>query len=403
MAIAIEQSQLKTSAIMPITICFIISCLEGFGLQAAGIAAPKLASELAMTAKLLGIFFAIATLGIIIGSSLGGRLSDRIGRKPVLLASVAIFGAASIVCGLTHDITVLLTARLVIGFGLGAALPNLIAIAAASAAPHRRNQTVTFIHSGLAVGIAAAALFAWLLPSDAWRAVFVTGGLAPLVVLPLIWLFVAEPAMKTETAPKVSVKQALFGEGRGALTLMLWLAFIFALLIAAVMVYWLPTLMVASGLTPHDAFAVQIGFGVAGAVGSLLTGALMDRFSRQGGILGIFGLTAVAYLIMSAGSSAFVVAVSMGAVIGVLTSAAQACVYALAPAVYPETFRGTGVGAAVAVGRVGTVLGPLFAGALVAVGYSSSIVLASMIPVAIVAGAFAVFVAARLERQLAKA
>lgn len=402
MAAAIEHSRSET-VIMPIAVCFIISCLEGFDLQAAGIAAPKLASELGMTAKLLGVFFAIATVGIMIGSSLGGRLSDRIGRKPVLSASVMIFGSASIVCGLTHNVYVLLTARFVIGLGLGAALTNLIAIAASSAAPNKRNQTVTFIHSGISIGIAAAALFAWLLPFDAWRAVFLVGGVAPLLAVPLIWRFIAEPVMKTEAAPSVSVKRALFGEGRAALTLMLWLAFAFALLIAAVMVYWLPTLMVASGLSPHQAFAVQIGFGIAGAVGSLTTGALMDRFSRKRVILGIFGLTTLAYLVMSVGTTTFVVAISMGALIGILTSAAQACVYALMPAVYPEAFRGTGVGAGVALGRVGTVLGPLFAGALVAVGYSSSIVLASMIPVALLGGSCAVFVAARLERPLAHA
>jgi MFS transporter, AAHS family, 3-hydroxyphenylpropionic acid transporter len=398
MAIALERSLRTRGASATVPICFLISCLEGFDLQSAGIAAPKVAVELAMDARSLGLFFATATLGIMIGAYLGGRFSDWLGRKPVLLGSVAIIGLASLACGLAHRVDILLFARLVIGLGLGAALPNLIAIVAALAAPERRNRSVTIIHSGLPFGLASAGLVAWLLPAEAWRAVFVIGGVAPLAILPLIGICLSEPAPPAAAAPKAAAVAALFGDGRAALTLMLWVAFICVLLISAIMVYWLPSLLISAGLSGRQAFAIQIGYGLAGAFGSLFTGSLMDRFSRRRVVLGVFGAMAASLLLMSAASSVFAAVIVVAALVGVLSSAAQASLYALAPAVYPTRYKGAGVGASVGVSRVGTILGPLFAGFLIGQGHSASLVFASLAPISVVAGLLAMSVSSQLGR-----
>ena len=74
---------------------------------------------------------------------------------------------------------------------------------------------------------------------------------------------------------------------------------------------------------------------------------------------------------------------------GVFIVGAQLILFALAPLYYRTAIRGTGVGAAVAVGRLGSVVGPLFAGGLLAGGSGSAAVLLAVVPFVVVGGSAA--------------
>ena len=77
-------------------LCGLVALCEGIDLQAAGVAAPKLAPALGLKPADLGWFFSASTFGLLLGAAIGGRLSDRFGRKPCLLVSVLLFGVLSI-------------------------------------------------------------------------------------------------------------------------------------------------------------------------------------------------------------------------------------------------------------------------------------------------------------------
>ena len=86
---------------------------------------------------------------------------------------------------------------------------------------------------------------------------------------------------------------------------------------------------------------------------------------------------------------AFPVAMLGSVLAGTFIIGAQLILYALASLYYPRAIRGTGVGAAVAIGRLGSVVGPLFAGSLLASGGRSATVMTSIITFVLVAGAAA--------------
>lgn len=383
--------------------CCALALFEGFDLQAAGVAAPRLAPDLGLGPDVLGWFFSISTFGLMLGAAVGGRLSDRYGRKPVLVLSVALFGVLSILTGLSQTQEQLLIARFLTGVGLGGALPNLIAIVAESAGEARRSRAVGFLYAGLPCGGALASLvsLAGAEPSD-WRMIFYIGGLGPLLVL-----LVAAPHLPKAAKPappraadlasrKSGFIEAAVGEGRAVTTLLLWTVFLLALLIMYLLLSWLPSLLIGRGLSRPDAGLVQMAFNLAGAAGSVAAGWLMDRRGwRLATIVGAFGAAAAAVLVLANAPASLAVSLVVGAALGATVSAVQSVVYGMAPGFYPARLRGTGVGAAVVMGRLGSAIGPLLAGALLATGRSPAQVLLTLLPILAVGGLLCVWLANR--------
>lgn len=388
-----------TGGLIAVAICCLLALFEGFDLQAAGVAAPRLAPDLGLKPEDLGWFFSISTFGLMAGAALGGRLSDRLGRKATLLVSVAAFGVLSIVTGLAHDLHGLLVARFLTGVGLGGALPNLIAIVAESVSPKLRGRAVGFLYAGLPCGGALASLvsLAGAEPSD-WRMIFYVGGVGPLLAMLLAVPLLPNPPkpQAAASAEKSGFIEALTGQGRALTTLLLWVAFFLALLIMYLLLSWLPSLMIGKGLSRPDAGLIQMAFNLAGAAGSITAGWLMDhRRWRTLTILGAFGASALAVAAAAGAPASLAIFLVAGAALGATVSGVQSVVYGLAPGFYPSRLRGTGVGAAVVMGRLGSAAGPLLAASLIGAGRSPNQVLLALVPVIVAGGLVSLWLAAR--------
>ncbi|BBR73939.1 hypothetical protein WP4W18E11_22550 [Acinetobacter baumannii] len=115
-------------SIITIAICFLIAVIEGIDIQAAGIAAVGIRESFGLNSSQLGIFFSAGILGLLPGALMGGRYADRIGRKMVLIGAVAIFAVFTLFTVWVNTFYTLLLVRFLAGAGLGAAMPNLIAL-----------------------------------------------------------------------------------------------------------------------------------------------------------------------------------------------------------------------------------------------------------------------------------
>lgn len=145
-----------------VLLCFLAALCEGIDLQAAGVAAAGIRQQFHPDGRWLAYFFSASTLGLFCGAIIGGRVADRLGRKPVLVTSIAVFGLFSILTGLAWDVDSLTLARLLTGLGLGGALPNLLAIGSEDAPVNRRSAYVTMIYAGTPLGGALASLVSLL-------------------------------------------------------------------------------------------------------------------------------------------------------------------------------------------------------------------------------------------------
>jgi AAHS family 3-hydroxyphenylpropionic acid transporter len=372
-----------------VALCFAVAVLEGYDIQAIGVAAPRLAPEFGLGREAMGWIFSISNIGLVIGAALGGRLADRVGRKPVFIAAVATFGAFTLVTALAENFQVLIAVRFCAGLGFGAALPNMMAMAAEISAPDKRAFTAAMMFSGLPLGGGTSALLTQVLPPDFdWRILFIVGGVLPLLLIPALHMLMPEtlpPSERGARRESVASMDALFGGGRAVPTLLLWLTFLPTLLILYLILNWLPTLVVAKGLDRVVAPQASLAFNFASVAGALLFGLMVDKLGPRGPLALAYGALIVSLVALGASTQLTTILLLSGAA-GFFLMGANYSLYGVAASYYPPNVRGTGSGASVAVGRIGSIAGPMLAGILLGGGMTATNVVQYMAPVAAVAG-----------------
>jgi AAHS family 3-hydroxyphenylpropionic acid transporter len=314
-------------------LCFLAGMCEGYDLLVAGIAAPKFAPYFELEPARLGAVFAAATFGLFIGAILGGRIADRFGRKSVLVASLLLFGIFSIGTALVHDVGPFLLMRLLVGLGLGGALPNMLALNAEAAPPEHTAIRTTMLGSAMPFGGGAVALIVVSSPEIDWRTMFWIGGLAPIVVALLIWAALPESAafkqIRTAQAPS-NARLAIAGEGRLKPSVLLWISSFFTSLVLYMMVNWLPSLMEAKGFARSEAAAISMLMTIGGGASGFVFGALIARVVKRSGLYAWTWAGMLASIIgLAIAPHQFAFAAAGGAAIGFFLSAGQFLLYAL--------------------------------------------------------------------------
>ncbi len=385
------------TATVTILLCALGAIFEGVDLQVAGVAAAGIIAEFKPVPEYLGIFFSASTLGLCGGALLGGRLSDRVGRKRVLITSVAVFGLFSLLAASATTFWALTWARLLTGFGLGGAFPIFVALTAESSAPNRRSSNVALVYSAMPFGGALVSLLSMLTAPAHWRQLFIVGGIAPLIVAPIMAAYLRESRAFEQTLAVVGQGKsheagflAVFAEGRASRTVLLWASFFLGLLTLYLLLNWLPTLLLGFGLDKRHASFAQIAFNLGGAVAALFVGKLLDGHHRRSSAIVVFAALPVSLVCLALAPQQSSVIVFIVLLLGIVVLASQVVMYAMAPQCYPTRIRGVGVGTAVAVGRVGSIVGPAIAGVLVARGLSTSQLLLILVPVTLVGGVCAI-------------
>lgn len=378
-----------------IAICLLIAVLEGYDVQAFGVAAPRIAAQLHLGPSQMGWAGSVAMVGMMIGAVLGGSMADRWGRKPILALSVAAFGVFSLATAASWSFETLVLARFLTGLGFGGAMPNLMAIATDISPPGKRAGTTTSMFCGLPAGGALVALLARSGGSEMdWHTLFLVGGILPLLITPIVLLWL--PETRPQSAQVVTYGDALWGGGRVTITVLLWLAFCLTLLINFLMLNWLPSLVETKGLSPTDGATASLWFNIASVLGALALGRLVDRF-------GPYWLVSLAFVTLGlamwglASAATLMGVLAFATAAGFLVAGGLFVLYAVTPGFYPLPVRAVGSGAAVAVGRFGSILGPIAAGQLRAAGFGPDQVFQAMIPVALCAAgtAYLLFRSAR--------
>jgi len=397
---------------LTILLCFFSALFEGFDIQSAGVAAPRLALALQINDHTLKWVFSANIFGLLVGAIIGGRLADAIGRKRVLVVSMIAFGIFSLGSALVHEVDALILMRLLTGLGLGGAMPNMLALAAENSPANRRGLAISIMYCGMPLGGAVASLTS-MFESVSWQQIFYIGGFAPLLAAPLLaWALpesrgfqalqsaAAQKSPTTQKQRQVSIWFALFGEGRAASTLLLWAAYGLTLLVMYLLLNWLPTLLHRLGLTRPQASIAQIFFNIGGAAGSVLIGFLLDRSRRWLTVSITYACMCAALLALALLEPQLLLTSVVVFCCGTTLIGAQAIIYVSAPVCYSTAFRGTGVGSAVAIGRVGSVAGPLVAGVLLGAGFSVSTMLLFLLPFILVGGLAALLITRRTEGRL---
>jgi AAHS family 3-hydroxyphenylpropionic acid transporter len=373
-------------AVLTLVLCFCAAIIEGIDLQSMGIAASGIAAEFHLPREHLGAVLTASPLGLFFGAFLGGRAADYWGRRTALIASIVVFGLFQLATAWAPGFSGLVAIRFLCGLGLGGAFPNLIALTAEASGGRNNILNVVITAAGMPAGGALAGLIAFAGgPSADWRVIFYVGGIAPLLLAPLMGALLPESSLferaRSSARAKPRVFSTLFDSSRVRQTLLLWVAFFCSALMLHLLLNWMPSLMVAKGFTKPQSFLIQIVFNLSSAAGSVAIAWIMQVRPNRWLLLACYaGLAAALFIIAALGHDLALVASTAG-VLGICLIGAQFTLYGLTPSYYETMARGTGTGASVAASRLGSALGPLLAGLLLGAGASATQVLQSLLPI----------------------
>jgi AAHS family 3-hydroxyphenylpropionic acid transporter len=242
--------------------------------------------------------------------------------------------------------------------------------------------------SGMPIGGGLSAVLTQVLPPEMdWRALFVVGGVLPMLLVPVLWLYMAETLQPGEhrNAKRHSTWNVLFGEGRAKPSLLLWSAFLPTVLILYLILNWLPTLVVAKGFDRSVAPQSAIAFNFAAVAGAIVFARLVDNYGTRTPLAAAYVGVIATLMTLGAATNQAVILFLSGA-LGFFLLGANYALYGVAGSYYPLEMRGTGSGASVAIGRVGSIVGPMLAGVMLGGGATATNVVQYMAPIAAVAG-----------------
>jgi AAHS family 3-hydroxyphenylpropionic acid transporter len=379
-----------------LALCFLAAVIEGFDLQSMGIAAPSLGPEFGLSRQQLGVALLASPLGLFFGAFIGGRAADFWGRKTALVVATALFGALQLRTAWATGLESLIVIRFLCGLGLGGAFPNLIALTAEASGGRNSIINVVITVAGMPAGGALASVVGYLAGAHGdWRIVFYVGGIAPLALAPVMALALPEStlfraAKAAAAGMKHTIREALFGGTRSRPTVLLWVALFCTTLVTYLLLNWMPVLMGAKGFSKTDALLIQTLFNIGAAVGSVFLGWRMQQRPRRMILFVCYAGLAAGLVVMAPLGKDLLLAAATAAAVGACVLGAQLILYGLAPAYYAVESRGTGTGACVAASRLGSAVGPVFAGILLGQGASATHVLQALLPVTAVAAAAAI-------------
>jgi AAHS family 4-hydroxybenzoate transporter-like MFS transporter len=371
---------------------------DGIDNQLLGIAVPSMMREWTLPRGAFAPVLASGMFGMMLGGALAGVAGDRLGRRVALIGSVVVFGILTLAAAAAGGVVALSALRFLAGVGLGGAMPNAAALASEYVPRRHRPFAVTLTIVCVPLGGSIAAFMGGqILPMFGWRVLFVVGGLLPLALGLVLWRALPEsprflarhparwpelarilhrigaPATAgasfvdaTETQAHTSVRSLFIPELRRD-TFALWGAFFSCMLAVYVAFNWVPAMITGAGLTLSVASNGLLAFNLGGVAGAILGGLLISRIGSRPTMLSMTAAAAAGALVLATmtidASSPHAPIITMLGFTGALINAVQTTMYALAAHVYPTSVRATGVGTAVAVGRIGGVLST-YAGAL---------------------------------------
>jgi AAHS family 4-hydroxybenzoate transporter-like MFS transporter len=420
----IDQERFGSFQITIVVICALIAMLDGFDTQAMAFAAPAIAAKLDLNVSSFGPVFGAVLLGLMLGALVMAPVADRYGRKPIIIGSLAFFGIFSLSTVLATSIPELILLRFLTGLGLGGAMPNVISLTSEYSPARLRATMISTMFCGFPLGaVLGGILAARMIPVFGWQSVFILGGIIPLLMVPILVFILPESVrymtargdtrskisgilskisgdseidpnsvfIVTEKKSKGFPVSHLLSEGRATRTILLWITFFMNLLMLYFLASWLPSVLRQAGIPIERAIISTVLLNLGGIFGALVLARISDRAGPYRILTASYlGAAAFTYALGISGL-AFPTLMAIIFLTGFCVIGAQINMNALAAEAYPTTIRSTGVGWALGIGRIGSIIGPVVGGLLLSANIGTpSLFMAAALPGVIAAVAVVV-------------
>ena len=404
--------------LLVLAICFILNMLDGMDVLILSYVAPALSADWQISPERLGVVFSAGLAGMAVGGMVIAPMADRFGRRRLILASLIMMAIAMFMAGIAGSVIELIVSRFVVGIGIGTVLASMAALTAEYAPPRYRNFAVGFLQAGYPVGATITGfIVADRVATHGWQAMLLGAAFLCAISIPLVWMLLPEsieflisrqPKGALEKAngllratgqrpldalpPRVSEAhqnpgvRSLFTQGRAFSTILLWMATIFGFMTLYFVISWIPKLAVEAGLPATEGIYAGAVYNIGAFVGVTAIGMAAMRFDLRHLILAYMLCAAVALVLFGSVSMPLFATLATAFLIGVFVQGGFNGCYPLAANLYPAEARGTGIGWAMGVGRIGAVVGPMLGGVLLAAKVSLPIIFATFAVPVVLAG-----------------
>lgn len=403
---AIDEGGFTTIQKMAYLFAALAIVLDGFDGQMIGYAIPLIMKEWDVTRGVFSIAVASGLMGMAIGSLSAGVFADKLGRKPVLITSIFLFGSATFLIGYAPDVTTIAIIRFFAGLGIGAALPAATTLTAEFIPFRYRTMAVTtaivcYPLGGMLAGLAASQI----LPTSGWRVFFFIGGAMPIMyAIVLIFVmrespkYLARQASRWEELRALMSRMAhdvmhakefsdgsvdaskrgniaeLFRHGRKSDTVWLWVSFFMTQLSIYTAFSWLPTMLTTEGLSPALAGMGLTAYNFGGVIGAVLCALAINKYGSRYPMVFWSAMSAATafslkFVSITENSSMFLWGLGLH---GLFVTALQCALFALCAHIYPTLIRTTGTASAMAFGRVGAFVSSFAGAAMITAGGAST-------------------------------
>lgn len=334
---------------------------DGYILSSIGLALVTLGPRFSLDAAMTGLVGAATLLGILIGAPLFGHLTDRYGRRRLMIADLAVFAVVSLAQIFAGNAWELVVLRFVLGLAIGADYPIAAALIAEHVPAKARGAATNGMQVAWFLGAAVAyvAGYAFLrLGPESWKWILASPALFAALGLFLrasapespLWL-ASKQAGHLDRTPF----SALFSrEHRGSLAFVstMWLLQVVPLF---AIYTFAPAVLAALGLNAGSSPVGSVAITAAFLAGSLLSLPLVESWGRRPLCIAGFAIGVVAFALLLAGITAAVVPCFLAYAVGIGAAAGLELTY---PAeLFPTALRASATGVAAAVSRVGAFFG----------------------------------------------
>lgn len=365
-------ARLSKHSATAVLVCWLLVVFDGYDLIVYGTVQSSLITDTGwgLTKATAGTVGSMAFLGMMIGAIFAGRMSDTWGRRRTIIACAAVFSLFTILCAFSPNAFVFGGLRLLAGIGLGGLVPSANALVAELVHAKWRSTIATLMMSGVPIGGSIAALAGIpLIPAFGWPVMFLVAAVALLVVVPLGMRFLPEtlpPAKEASQTESVGFKSLLRAPYLG-MSLLFAISTLVTLFAWYGLGTWLPNLMQLAGYNLGSALTFALALNLGAVVGSVATAWAGTRFGPIPTAIAAAAVAAVALAVLVAGPPVGLVYVML-VLAGVGTHGTQCLIIAAVASHYPAHLRGTALGWALGVGRIGAVAAPQVGGLLLAAG-----------------------------------
>ncbi|MFW0797497.1 aromatic acid/H+ symport family MFS transporter [Gordonia sp. CPCC 205515] len=359
-------------ATIALLVCWAFVIFDGYDLIVYGNVISHLQDDWGISASTAGTLGSLAFLGMMVGAVVAGRISDHVGRRHAILGCAIVLSVFTVACAFATGPEMFGVFRFIAGLGLGGLVPTVNALAAELVPERRRAVIATIMMSGVPIGGSIAALVGIpVIPAWGWRPMFLFA-LIPLVLLvPLALKFFPDTVRRDTSSTHRVGFGALFTPNFRAATILFALTTMVTLLAWYGLGTWLPKLMQKSGTDLGSALTFALALNLGAVAGSFITAWAATRIGPiRTGIIAAFIAGAALLLLLTGPAVGVVYAIFVLA--GVGTHGTQCLIIAAVATFYPDRLRGTALGWALGVGRIGAVAAPQIGGWLIAAGLGAN-------------------------------